>query len=467
MEIVSYSRAAGRRWRKRGQRAASEEPIEPGRAAAADKRVEPGRIDWVDTAKGICIILVVTMHATLGVEAALGREGFMHWAVAYAKPFRLPDFFLVSGLFLARVIDRDWRSYADKRILHFAYFYVLWLVIQSAIKVEQISDGSALGFAKHFALSFVEPFSTLWFVYALAVFSIVTKLLRPVHPVLVLGAATLLQIAPIETSWVFLNELCERWIYFLVGYLFAGSIFRLAETAAARVALALAGLAGWAVLNGALALTAIQFLGAKTVAELPVVGLVAGLAGAIAIVVLSSLLVRARIAGPLRYIGSKSLAVYLTFFLPMAFGRLLTLHLWPQADAGLTALGVTLVAVTFPLVAERLARGTRLNFLYVRPDWAHLKPSADKVPEAAAAPSREVLVAEPVPSSEIDLGRALRAYRAGGAWQSEHSPSTSTALGPGLNLAAAAVPSTPRATSSETTSSTLPQIVHTRKTVAA
>ena len=30
----------------------------------------PPRVDWVDYAKGICIVFVVMMHSTLGVEAA-------------------------------------------------------------------------------------------------------------------------------------------------------------------------------------------------------------------------------------------------------------------------------------------------------------------------------------------------------------------------------------------------------------
>ena len=33
------------------------------------------RIDWVDYAKGFCIVMVVTMHSTLGVEAAAGEFG--------------------------------------------------------------------------------------------------------------------------------------------------------------------------------------------------------------------------------------------------------------------------------------------------------------------------------------------------------------------------------------------------------
>ena len=60
------------------------------------------RVDWVDYAKGICIIMVVMMHSTLGVEKAAGREGWMHAFVDVRSPFRMPDFFLISGLFLAR-----------------------------------------------------------------------------------------------------------------------------------------------------------------------------------------------------------------------------------------------------------------------------------------------------------------------------------------------------------------------------
>ena len=93
-----------------------------------------GRVDWVDYAKGICIVMVVMMHSVLGVEAAAGQTGFMHLVVMFAKPFRMPDFFLISGLFLPLVIDRGWRVYLDRKVVHFAYFYVLWVTIQFGFK---------------------------------------------------------------------------------------------------------------------------------------------------------------------------------------------------------------------------------------------------------------------------------------------------------------------------------------------
>ena len=106
-----------------GTSAVTERTAHPARPA-------PGRIGWVDYAKGICIVMVVMMHSVLGVELAAGQTGFMHLVVAFAKPFRMPDFFLISGLFLSVVIDRDWRTYLDRKVVHFAYFYLLWVTIQ-------------------------------------------------------------------------------------------------------------------------------------------------------------------------------------------------------------------------------------------------------------------------------------------------------------------------------------------------
>jgi hypothetical protein len=112
-----------------------------GTGAATDRSIgsASGRVDWVDYAKGICIIMVVMMHSVLGVEKAAEQTGFMHYVVMFAKPFRMPDFFLISGLFLSVVIDRDWRTYLDRKVMHFAYFYVLWVTIQFGFKAPSLA----------------------------------------------------------------------------------------------------------------------------------------------------------------------------------------------------------------------------------------------------------------------------------------------------------------------------------------
>src|SRR6476619_5551145 len=146
---------------QRGSRIMARMGTEPGQVGAP-------RVDWVDYAKGFCIIMVVMMHSTLGVEAAAGQQSWMHLLVAFARPFRMPDFFLISGLFLARVIDRDWRTYLDRKVVHFAYFYVLWVTIQFVVKAPNlISTMGIAGTVLFYFESFIEPFGTLWFIYLL------------------------------------------------------------------------------------------------------------------------------------------------------------------------------------------------------------------------------------------------------------------------------------------------------------
>ena len=64
---------------------------------------------------------------TVPVLAKGKTQTGLHVFVAFAKPFRMPDFFLISGLFLPLVIDRNWRLYLNRKVAHFAYFYVLWV----------------------------------------------------------------------------------------------------------------------------------------------------------------------------------------------------------------------------------------------------------------------------------------------------------------------------------------------------
>ena len=86
------------------------------------------RLDWVDYAKGICIIMVVMMHSVLGVEAAAGHDGFMHAVVEFAKPFRMPDFFLISGLVTPASLARKGRRFAHDRLVRLGIPLAVWVL---------------------------------------------------------------------------------------------------------------------------------------------------------------------------------------------------------------------------------------------------------------------------------------------------------------------------------------------------
>jgi uncharacterized membrane protein YcfT len=334
---------------------------------APTTRPSPARVDWVDFAKGICIVMVVMMHSVLGVELAAGEPGFMHLLVAFAKPFRMPDFFMISGLFLSVVIDRDWRLYLDRKVVHFAYFYTLWVTIQFAFKAPHFAAETGwahVGFS--YLESFIEPFGTLWFIYLLPVFFVVIKAVRSLPPLAVWGVAALLESAHVATGWTVIDEFCARLVYIYSGYLFARYVFALSDRARAHPLLALAGLALWAVLDGSLV-----YLGAS---EWPLISLSLGLCGACAIVTTGTLLARAHWLDFLRFCGEHSIVIYLAFFLPMAATRTLLLRIGPLHDIGLISLIVTIAGVAGALAIWWIALKAGANFLFERPALFWIAP---------------------------------------------------------------------------------------------
>jgi uncharacterized membrane protein YcfT len=345
-----------------------------------------GRIPWVDVAKGICIILVVMMHSTLGVYDRLGA-GFMDWPVAFAKPFRMPDFFLLSGLFLAATINRPRDLYFDRKVVHFAYFYVLWFAIQMGLKMPvHIGEFGFAGALQQAALDFVNPHSTLWFIYMLPVFFLLCRALRSVPHVVVFALAAIAHILPVNTGVVLIDQTATQFVYFFAGYAFAPLIFRVAEWAIENVAKAAGVLMAWLVLHSFMVFMPTPgFLAgfADVLARLPVLTIVTGFAGAGAIILVSALLTKnlawdwpskippRPLTRFLQHTGANSIAVYLAFFFPMGVTRSILIRFAPEMGAGTIALVVTSVAVISPLILlwfiQKLNVG---HFLFRRPAWA-------------------------------------------------------------------------------------------------
>jgi len=339
-------------------------------------QMHDGRVDWVDYAKGFCIVFVVMMHSTLGVEAAAGREGWLHPVVAFALPFRMPDFFMISGLFLANVIDRPWRQYLDRKVVHFAYFYLLWMTIQFAFKAPLfVQEYGAGEMARLYLLSLIDPFGTLWFIYLLPVFFVVIKLTRrvPVPVIWLAGAA--LEIAHVNTGWMVPDEFAARFVYCYTGYVMAQPIFALTARAQARPWLGLAGLLVWGLVNGTLVYVHVE--------KMPFVSLLLGLVGAAAVVTAAALMAMSDLFKPLRYCGRNSIVIYLAFFLPMAVTRTVLLKSGLIADVGTMAALITVAGVVGALTLYWVTRGTWANFLFERPVALHLTPPKRAVLQAA------------------------------------------------------------------------------------
>lgn len=329
--------------------------------------MKKSRVAWVDIAKGICILAVVMMYAVERVDRLPGPGGdWLGLWVAFARPFRMPDFFLISGLFLSRVIDRPWRGYLDKKALHYLYFFSVWSLIYfpflECLKERPASAAAAL---LDLARMVYDPYAMLWFIQMLSIYFVAVKLLRRVPAWVILPLALLWQAHPTHMGWPQLDRIGERFIYFYAGFAFAPRFFRLAELAQERPWTALFGLLSWAGVNGALV--------GHGVADMPGLGAALGLLGAAAVITVSSLLSGSRPGVWLSALGERSIVIYLSFLLPLnAFILILTRRGW-TGDRGWAALGLSAASVALALLASRLTRGTPLRFLFERPAWATLE----------------------------------------------------------------------------------------------
>lgn len=349
------------------------------------------RLDWVDMAKGLSIFLVVTMYCAASVGEDTGQTGFLHWTIAFATPFRMPEFFLLSGLFLTQVINRPWKAYADRRVVHYAYFYVLWAVIHILFK-EALVAGNPAGAAGSLALAIIEPYGVLWFIYMLAVFGLVAKLLHDIRAPHwgVLAVAAVLQMASIHTGSYLIDQFAEYFVYFYAGAVFAPRLFALAEWTAANTIPALAVLGAWALVNAIMVFSPGFRLDPVHIqmgwGALPGLHLILALAGSAAICMIAALLARLPWMNWLRWMGSKSLVIYVAFVLPMGIARTILLKLGID-EPNLVSLLTMVVAILSPLVlwwmVQKIGFG---KFLFERPGWAHFPgATAPKRPQAAPA----------------------------------------------------------------------------------
>lgn len=317
-----------------------------------------GRIAWLDCAKGICIIFVVMLYATELVAHTAGGSGWLEAAEAFVRPFRMPDFFLLSGLLLARVIGRDWRTYLDRKVLHFAYFYALWLTILFVFEAPRAMPREGwTALAREYLEAYVRPYSMLWFIYMLAIFFVVTKALRKAPPALVWTCAAALQVAHADSGIKVLDKLSAYYVYFHTGFVVAPLLVRFATLVSARRQRAWAGLLLWALLNG--------YAVFSGHAAAPLASLALALSGAVAVVALSALVCHLQLSRPFAYCGAHSIVIYLAFYIPLQVTRKIANEL--IRDPGLLALACTLGGVLGALALYRLVRATRFRFLFERP----------------------------------------------------------------------------------------------------
>lgn len=350
------------------------------------------RVDWVDYAKGICIFFVVMLHVNELVQDRLGVKGWLEHVVMFARPFRMPDFFLIAGLFLAASMRRPWRRYLDTKVIHFFYFYALWMTLNFVLFDLRHVGGDGTTPALEYGRRFLDPKGPLWFIHILPIFFVLTRLTRRVPQWLMWLAAAILHCFPIDTGWHVPDQLASRYVFFYSGYVFAPHVFRIAAWVRDHLYVAIGCLCAWGVLNALV-------VGAG-LAGAPIITLAIGYAGALAVIVAAVVLSTRAWTTPLQFIGENSIVIYLGDALVSAVVARLLLPF--VDDVGALALVATLLTILGTLVLWRLLLRTPAAFMYRRPAWSHLplavnattdRPSTVGSRPCQRAPSGDVNIA--------------------------------------------------------------------------
>lgn len=337
------------------------------------------RINWVDYARGICIVFVVLLYSTGTAESVLHTRGWIHVLGDFAQAFRMPDFFLISGLFVSRAVKRPWHLYLDTKLVHFFYFYSLWITIDFIVMhwrtlfSTQWSDYMI----QYFSL-YLQPHGQLWFIYILPIFFLTVRVVN-VLPIFLVGAvAVALKLIDLDTGWKMVDRFGMYFVFFYAGHVFARNIFTMVESMREHLNLKVAYLLVWSLTN--------SFFLWLDLTQIPIVSLILGLTGALALILVASMLSSIHFMSWIEYLGKNSIVIYVGFGVPMIFLRKVLLSSGIITDIDVASLLLTVLAITGALALLWLTRNTWADFLFRRPAWISFSPN-----ESLSGRSKELL----------------------------------------------------------------------------
>ncbi|QHC69329.1 acyltransferase [Rathayibacter sp. VKM Ac-2801] len=368
--------------------------------AAVAKR--PESREWIDFAKGVAISLVVLYHSSLflGFFDLAGYVPKLRTVLLY---FPMPVFFFIAGLTAARMLTWTFPELWRRRVLALVYLYLLWSLIRVVFYL-------IVPFSRSEAASPTDPLTVLvlpilpsssyWFIWALAVFSILAWAIRKVPRWIQLSVAGLLAVAAtttglLDTDNIGWDRVLQNFIFFLVAMFIPRTFYRFAARVKVWQALALA----------AAYLGIIAVIVAFDANRVPGVILIASSVAIIAGIAVSQHLVKVRALRIFVTLGQQSFQIYLLHLfviaVVVAFVALLGETNVPTLPATIFPTALTVFSLWASLFLFAALR--RFSWLWVSPfstGKSQKKRLAAKDAKAAGPQPTRVESAPPVASAD-------------------------------------------------------------------
>jgi len=307
------------------------------------------RVEWVDAAKGIAIVLVVQFHAYFiladaGLPTTFGR------IAGLLVPFRMPLFFFTAGLFALGALRMPLTRLLKSRVIRLVWLYILWISIWVVASVVFPAEFGAQENNSIISLAsmMIRPHSSLWFLYALAIYFIagwlVLRIPTSLQLAVTLTPAILFGAAIIDTGSDPLNKIGSYFIWFFLAARFGPSLMVLVIHAK-----------WWQVPMWAVGFGLAALIWASGLRWLPGFGLTTSALAIAFGATLSAQLVRLRAFDWLPALGKRTLAIYVAHYYIMVgvFTAMSALVEPSKVSSIIWVLVLTGVGVAFPPLVQR------------------------------------------------------------------------------------------------------------------
>lgn len=193
--------------------------------------MKPIRQTWIDYARGISIILVLYRHVFEGLKnsglAVADYISLEHANILFFS-FRMPLFFIVSGIFVAGSLQkRGLKLFIDNKSRTILYPYFLWGIIQITIQIFLSGYVNSQRTSHDYIYLLYEPrlIEQFWYLYALFNVSVlyafsksVLKLSAVTNTIIGLGMIYISSwTSRNQISIAFLGDILHYYLFYAIG----------------------------------------------------------------------------------------------------------------------------------------------------------------------------------------------------------------------------------------------------------
>ncbi|MFW0179563.1 acyltransferase family protein [Rothia sp. P7208] len=204
-------------------------------SAQISKKPQTTRAQWIDTARGIAVFLVVFQHSLIILKNSLEIK-LPQWLLLFGDfliLFRMPTLCLVSGIFLYKKVSEPKDKYWVNRVLRLGYLYFIWSMVYIIAHVAFAATSPQENVTKeflHWAKITVTLHSELWYFFALMFFyaywRVTLKIPKLVQlPVIIIFYILYASDTIVTSSWGW-DHTFQYLLYFMFGAWFGPKILK-------------------------------------------------------------------------------------------------------------------------------------------------------------------------------------------------------------------------------------------------